>query len=460
MKITVIGAGYVGLVTAVCLADIGNEVLCVKKSSNRLTELNKGLSPIYEPYLQEMLQKNLENGRIKFTNKMGEGVAFSDILFICVGTPENEVGKADMSQVEEVSRQIAVKMDSYKLIIEKSTVPVNTHKLIKRTIRRYARKNLEYDITSNPEFLREGFAVCDFMNPDRIVVGVESKTAEKLLRELYKPFTDNGITLFVTKLAAAEIIKYASNSFLALKISYINMLADLCEKTSVDINGVADAIGADNRIGRDFLNAGIGYGGSCLPKDVKAFINIAETYGINFSLLKETEKINKNRRKRFVEKVEDILWITKNKKIAVWGLSFKPNTDDIRETPSLDIVNKLSDSGAYLRLYDPEANDNFKKIVPENSRIEYFEDKYDTLINADVLLVITEWDEFKEVKLDKVKKLMTLPIIIDGRNLFDPEMMEYNGFEYYSIGRAPVKSEGEEESFEYVIGNGANVENA
>lgn len=459
MKITVIGAGYVGLVTAVCLADLGNEVLCVKKSSNKLAELKQGLAPIYEPYLQEMLQKNLGEGRIKFTNKMMEGVDFSDIIFICVGTPENETGKVDMSQVEEVSRQIAAKMDSYKLIIEKSTVPVNTHKLIKRTIGRYARKDLEYDIASNPEFLREGFAVCDFMNPDRIVVGVESKRAENLLCELYKPFTDNGSTLFVTEIAAAEIIKYASNSFLALKISYINLLADLCEKTSVDINGVADAIGADNRIGRDFLNAGIGYGGSCLPKDVKAFINIAETYGINFSLLKETEKINKNRRKHFVKKVEDILWITKNKKIAVWGLSFKPNTDDIRETPSLDIVTSLRDSGAYLRLYDPEAKDNFKRVVPENSQIKYFEDKYDTLINADVLLVITEWDEFKDVELDKMKKLMTLPIIVDGRNIFDPEIMEYNGFEYYGIGRVPVKSASKEESFEYIIGNGSNVEN-
>jgi len=278
-------------------------------------------------------------------------------------------------------------------------------------------------------------------------------------QELYKPFTDNGSTLFVTEIAAAEIIKYASNSFLALKISYINLLADLCEKTSVDINGVADAIGADNRIGRDFLNAGIGYGGSCLPKDVKAFINIAETYGINFSLLKETEKINKNRRKHFVKKVEDILWITKNKKIAVWGLSFKPNTDDIRETPSLDIVTSLRDSGAYLRLYDPEAKDNFKRVVPENSQIKYFEDKYDTLINVDVLLVITEWDEFKDVELDKMKKLMTLPIIVDGRNIFDPEIMEYNGFEYYGIGRVPVKSASKEESFEYIIGNGSNVEN-
>ena len=438
MKITVIGAGYVGLVTSVCLADLGNEVMCVKKSIDKLDELNKGMSPIYEPGLSEMLQKNLEEGRINFTNKMDEGVNFSEIIFVCVGTPESKVGKADLSQVEEVSRQIAEEMDSYKLIIEKSTVPVNTHKLIKRTIKRYARNDLKFDIASNPEFLREGFAVYDFMNPDRIVVGVETKRAEELFKEIYKPFIDNGNVLFIRETAAAEIIKYASNSFLAIKISYINMLSDLCERADVDINMVADGIGADKRIGRDFLNAGIGYGGSCLPKDVKAFINIAETFGVDFSLLKETENININRRRKFLEKVEDILWITKNKIIAVWGLSFKPDTDDIRETPSLAIVKGLLDDGAYLKLYDPEAMDNFKKLIPENGQIEYLEDKYDTLIDADALLIITEWDEFKTADMNKVRDLMKLPIIIDGRNIFEPALMKDEGFEYYSIGRKIV----------------------
>jgi len=435
LKITVIGAGYVGLVTGVCLADLGNEVLCVKKSIDKLDELNKGMSPIYEPGLSEMLQKNLEEGRINFSNKMDEGVSFSDIIFVCVGTPESKVGKADLAQVEEVARQIAEEMDSYKLIIEKSTVPVNTHKLIKRTIKRYARNNLEFDIASNPEFLREGFAIHDFMNPDRIIVGVESKRAEELFKEIYKPFTENGNVLIIREIAAAEIIKYASNSFLATKISYINMLADLCERANIDINMVAEGIGADKRIGRDFLNAGIGYGGSCLPKDVKAFINIAETYGVNFGLLKEIEKININRRRRFLEKVEDILWITKNKKIAVWGLSFKPDTDDIRETPSLDIVKGLRDDGANLKLYDPEAMENFKKLIPENSQIEYLNDKYDTLIDADALLIITEWKEFKRADLNKVKEMMKLPIIVDGRNIFEPALMKDQGFEYYSIGR-------------------------
>lgn len=435
MKITVIGAGYVGLVTSVCLADIGNEVMCVKKSIDKLDELNKGMSPIYEPGLSEMLQTNLEEGRICFTNKMDEGVNFSDVLFVCVGTPESKVGKADLSQVEEVSRQIAEEMDSYKLIIEKSTVPVNTHKLIKRTIKRYARNDLEFDIASNPEFLREGFAIYDFMNPDRIVVGVESKRAEELFKEIYKPFTENGNVLIIREIAAAEIIKYASNSFLAMKISYINMLSDLCETANIDINLVADGIGADKRIGRDFLNAGIGYGGSCLPKDVKAFINIAETYGVDFGLLKETEKINRNRRRRFLEKVEDILWITKGKNIAVWGLSFKPDTDDIRETPSLDIVRGLMDDGANLKLYDPEAMDNFMKLIPSNNQIEYLDDKYETLYDADALLIITEWEEFQNADLQKVKERMKLPIIVDGRNIFDPRLMDDEGFEYYCIGR-------------------------
>lgn len=440
MKITVIGAGYVGLVTSVCLADIGNEVMCVKKSIDKLDELNKGMSPIYEPGLSEMLQTNLEEGRICFTNKMDEGVNFSDVLFVCVGTPESKVGKADLSQVEEVSRQIAEEMDSYKLIIEKSTVPVNTHKLIKRTIKRYARNDLEFDIASNPEFLREGFAIYDFMNPDRIVVGVESKRAEDLFNEIYKPFTENGNVLIIREIAAAEIIKYASNSFLAMKISYINMLSDLCETANIDINLVADGIGADKRIGRDFLNAGIGYGGSCLPKDVKAFINIAETYGVDFGLLKETEKINRNRRRRFLEKVEDILWITKGKNIAVWGLSFKPDTDDIRETPSLDIVQGLVEDGANLKLYDPEAMDNFKKLIPANNQIEYLNDKYETLYDADALLITTEWDEFQNADLKMVKERMKLPIIVDGRNIFDPKLMEIEGFEYYCVGRNNLRT--------------------
>ena len=435
MKVTIIGAGYVGLVTAVCLAEMGNHVMCVEKISSNIKELNRGMSTIYEPGLTEMLQKNLESGKITFTVDMNEGVNFSEVIFICVGTPQSENGKADLSQVEEVSRQIAEYMDSYKLIIEKSTVPINTHKLITRTVKRYLEKDIEFDVASNPEFLREGYAVSDFMDPDRIVVGVDSDKAEQIFQRLYKPFLDNGSTLFITKIPAAEIIKYASNSFLAIKISYINMLADLCEKAGVDVTMVADGIGADKRIGMDFLNAGIGYGGSCLPKDVKAFINIAENYGLDLGLLKETEKINKNRRKQFLNKIEEVLWISKGKTISIWGLAFKPGTDDIREAPALDIARGLLDNGAKLQVYDPEAMDNFRKFFSESEEIFYFEEKYSALKDADALLIITDWIEFKQLDLNKMKQLLKLPIVIDGRNILNPQHMINNGFEYYSIGR-------------------------
>lgn len=435
MKITVIGAGYVGLVTAACFAELGNQVMCVEKISSKLEKLCRGISPIYEPGLDEMLQKNIQENRIFFTDKIEEGVKFSDVIFICVGTPQSESGKADLSQVEEAARQIAINMDSYKLIIEKSTVPVNTHKWVKKTVKRYAKKDIEFDVASNPEFLREGSAIYDFMNPDRIVVGVESDKAKEIFKELYRPFTDKGYPLLITTPQAAELIKHASNSFLAMKISYINMVADLCEKVGADINEVADGMGFDKRIGRAFLNAGLGYGGSCFPKDVKAFVKIAEDHGVDFSLLKEVEKINQRRRQKLIELIEEILWINKDKNIAIWGLAFKPDTDDIREAPSIDIVKALSQAGANLRLYDPKAMENYKQIFPENENIKYVEDKYDAVKDADILLIITEWKEFKDADLWKVKSLMRLPIIVDGRNIYQPQEVRNLGFEYYSIGR-------------------------
>ncbi|WP_457640955.1 UDP-glucose dehydrogenase family protein [Persephonella sp.] len=436
MKITVIGAGYVGLVTAACFADLGNEVMCVEKVSSKLEKLCRGISPIYEPGLTEMLQKNIKEGRIHFTDKIEEGVNFADTIFLCVGTPQGEDGKADLSQVEEASRQIAYNMNSYKLIIEKSTVPVNTHQWVKKTVKRYLKdKSIPFDVASNPEFLREGSAIYDFMNPDRIVVGVESERARKIMEELYKPFTDKGFPLLITTPAAAELIKHASNSFLAMKISYINMIADLCEKVGADINEVADGMGYDKRIGRAFLNAGIGYGGSCFPKDVQAFIKIAEDHGLDFGLLRETEKINKRRRQQFIEKIESVIWISKDKNIAVWGLAFKPNTDDIREAPAIDIVRELKEAGANLRLYDPKAMENFKQLFPQEENITYVNDRYEAVKDADLLVLVTEWDEFREADMDKVKQLMKLPIVIDGRNVYNPEEMKNKGFEYYSIGR-------------------------
>lgn len=435
MRITVIGAGYVGLVTAACFAELGNEVMCVEKVSSKLEKLCRGISPIYEPGLDQMLQQNIEKNRIFFTDKIEDGIRFSDVIFICVGTPQSETGKADLSQVEEAARQIAVNMDSYKLIIEKSTVPVNTHKWVKKTVKRYTKKDIDFDVASNPEFLREGSAIYDFMNPDRIVVGVESDKAKEIFKELYKPFTDKGYPLLITTPQAAELIKHASNSFLAMKISYINMVADLCEKVGADISEVADGMGFDKRIGRSFLNAGLGYGGSCFPKDVKAFVKIAEDNGVDFSLLKEVEKINQKRRYKVIELIEDILWINKDKNIAIWGLAFKPDTDDIREAPSIDIVKALSQAGANLRLYDPKAIENYKQIFPESENIRYVEDKYDAVKDADILVIVTEWKEFKEADLKKVKSLMRLPIIVDGRNIYQPQDVRSLGFEYYSIGR-------------------------
>lgn len=433
MKITVIGSGYVGLVTAACFADLGNQVLCAKKTSKNLDKLNQGISHIYEPGLDEILKRCLDKGTIEFTNDIKRAIDFSDLIFICVGTPQSETGKADLSQVEDVARQIAENMTDYKLIVEKSTVPVNTHQWVKKTVQRYSNGNIQFDVASNPEFLREGTGVYDFNNPDRIVVGVESENAHKIFQELYRPFTEKGDVLLITTPAAAELIKHASNSFLAMKISYINMVAELCEKVGIDVNMIADGIGYDQRIGRSFLNAGIGYGGSCFPKDVRAFIKIAEDHGLDFGLLRETEKINSQMRERFLEKVENVLWINKDKNITIWGLAFKPDTDDIREAPSIDIVRKLYETDANLRLYDPQAGENFQNLFPENENIRYCSDKYEALKDSDALLLITEWDEFKNADLNKVKNLMRLPIIIDGRNMFESEVME--GFEYYSVGR-------------------------
>ncbi len=435
MKITIIGAGYVGLVTAVGFAELGNEIMCIEKDSSKLNKLSKGISPIYEPGLTEMLQKHIKQNKIHFTDKIEDGIVFSDIIFLCVGTPQKDDGKADLSQVEEVAKEMAKNMKSYKLIIEKSTVPVNTHQWVKTVIKRYVRKNIEFDIASNPEFLKEGSAIRDFMNPDRIVVGLEGERAKLIFEQIYKSFTDKEVPLIITTPAAAELIKHASNSFLATKISYINMVSALCEKVGADINMVAEGMGHDKRIGRDFLKAGIGYGGSCFPKDVKAFIKIAEEHGIDFNLLEEVEKINTTRRIKFVEKIDDVLWIIKDKNIAVWGLAFKPNTDDIREAPAIDIVRELEKAGANLRLYDTKANENFKSIFSEKQNLKYFKDKYDALKDADALLIITEWDEFIKADLGRVKENMKLPIIIDGRNIFSAKIMKEKGFEYHSIGR-------------------------
>lgn len=436
MKITVVGGGYVGLVTGACFSHLGNEVLVVEKVSEKVRMLQEGKSPIYEPGLEELIGEGVKNGKLNFTADLREGVVFSEIIFLCVGTPSLPDGSADLSQIEEVARLSARYMDSYKLFVEKSTVPVNTHRLVKKTVQRYLKKEIPFDVASNPEFLREGSAVHDFLNPDRIVVGVESERAEKLMRELYKPLTDKGFPLLVTDPATAELIKHASNSFLAMKISFINMVADLCEKTGADVELVAQGMGYDRRIGREFLRAGIGYGGSCFPKDVKAFIKIAETVGVDFGLLREVERINARRVEVFMEKVKGALWSLKNKRVAVWGLSFKPNTDDVREAPSLKVVPALLEEGAKVSAYDPKAIPNFEAIFKEGGDLRYAEDMYEAVKGAEALVILTEWEEFVRADLGKLKELMELPIVIDGRNIFEPAVMKSYGFEYYPVGRA------------------------
>jgi len=434
MKLTVVGAGYVGLTTAVCFAHLGNEVMVVEKLPEKVQALKEGKVPFYEPGLEEMLKENLSLGRLFFTTGLKEGLDFSDVIFICVGTPQRPDGSADLSQVEEVARETAKLMEGYKLLVEKSTVPVNTHKLIKRTVERYLKmrgKILEFDVASNPEFLREGSAVRDFLEPDRIVIGVESERARRIMEELYKDFK---CPIIFTDPATSELIKHASNSFLAMKISYINMVADLCEKVGADVRLVAEGMGYDKRIGREFLRAGIGWGGSCFPKDIKAFIKMAKDHGVDFSLLEEVDKINQRRAVQFVEKVKSVLWSLKDKTLAVWGLSFKPNTDDIREAPSLRLVPMLLKEGARLKLYDPKAMENFKRLYPPGKDLDYAPDMYSAVEGASALLIFTEWEEFQRADLNRVKELMELPIIIDGRNIYDPDVVRGLGFEYYGVG--------------------------
>ncbi|MEZ0360482.1 MAG: UDP-glucose/GDP-mannose dehydrogenase family protein [Hydrogenobacter sp.] len=432
MRLTIVGGGYVGLTTGICFSHLGHEVKLVEKVQEKVNILKEGILPIYEPGLEELLKESLKLQRISFTTDFVEGLEFSDIIFICVGTPQQEDGSADLSQVEEVARLTAQHMKSYKILVEKSTVPVNTHKLVKKTLQRYMKSKVEFDVASNPEFLREGNAVKDFLEPDRIVIGVESERAKEIMQELYKPI--NAPIIF-TDPATAELIKHASNSFLAMKISFINMVSDLCEKTGADVKLVADGMGYDKRIGRAFLNAGIGWGGSCFPKDVKAFIKMAQDYGVDFSLLKEVEKINAKRIERFIEKVKGVLWSVRNKRLAVWGLSFKPNTDDIREAPSIKIVSALLNDGAKLQVYDPKAMNNFKRLFPEGGNLVYARDMYEAVEGCEALLILTEWEEFKNADLDKVKRLLKLPIVVDGRNIYEPSKMKEVGFEYYCMGR-------------------------
>ncbi len=431
MKIAVIGAGYVGLVTAACLADLGNDVVCNDIDALKISKLNRGIVPIYEPGLDDLIKRNRKEKRIKFTTSLKSAVETSEIIFIAVGTPPKDNGEADLTYIEAVARDISRHMRSYHLVVEKSTTPVETGMWIRKTLEAYARKGVKFDVASNPEFLREGSAISDFMNPDRIVLGVESKKAADTLKELYRPL---GAEIITTNINSAEIIKHASNSFLAMKISFINAVANICEKAGADVEEVARGMGLDKRIGRSFLDAGIGFGGFCFPKDIEAFIHISEKLGYNFELLKSVKRINDSQRMLLVRKIEKAVWNIRSKKIAVLGLAFKPNTDDMRFAPSVVIVERLKAEGANIQAYDPQSMACARRL-PEFKGVKFCKGSYEALKGADCAVILTEWNEFKELDLNKAKNLMRQPVVVDGRNIYDPAKMKRMGFRYSCIGR-------------------------
>jgi UDPglucose 6-dehydrogenase len=431
-KIGVVGAGYVGLTNAACFSELGHKVVCYDKEEKKIKNLREGIVPIWEPGLDELIKKNIGKN-LFFTDSPDEIYPESEVIFICVGTPQSQDGSPDMSYVELCSIEISNYLENYKIIVEKSTVPVKTADWIKRTISLY-NPQAKFDIVSNPEFLREGSAVYDFFNPDRVVIGTESEMAKEVMLDIYND-EEFKCPKVITDVKTAEVIKHASNSFLALKISYINMIADFCEKVGVDVEAVAEGMGFDKRIGRAFLKAGVGWGGSCFPKDIKAFIKMAKDNQISFSILEEAYKVNETRIDVFIKKIKDALWVIKGKKIAVWGLSFKPNTDDIREAPALKIIPRLLKEGALLQIYDPKAMENAKEVIPPSDQVFYASSAHEAAKGTHAIAIITEWDEFKNVNLQEIKKLMITPIIVDGRNIFEPKKVRELGFLYFSMGR-------------------------
>src|SRR3989440_5659260 len=429
MKLTIIGTGYVGLVTGTCFAEVGHEVICVDNNAEKVEVLRKGKMPIYEPVLEELVKKTPASGRLSFTTSTVEGVEKSDIIFIAVPTPPMADGAVDLSFIEKVAREIAGGVTSYKIVVDKSTVPVKTGDKVAETIKRYCKAKVDFDVVSNPEFLREGFAVEDLMKPDRVVIGVRSQRPVSAMKELYAPFK---APIIVTDINSAELIKHASNSFLALKISYINAISVICEATGANVQEVANGMGMDDRIGRRFLNASLGFGGSCFPKDLSAFIPIGQQVGYDFGLLKEVQKINAAQMDRFVKKILDTLWVLKDKKVGVLGLAFKQNTDDVRMSPAIDLCHRLQKEGAVLTVFDPKAIEKAKAVLKD---VTFVADMNAVADGCDALVVATEWPEFKKLDLERARKAMTHPILFDGRNLFDPTEMERLGFIYKSIGR-------------------------
>ena len=449
MRLSVIGCGYVGLVTGACLAEAGHEVVCTDIDRERIAKLNAGGVPIYEHHLEQILASARKAGKISYTADAGEAIRAGDTIFICVGTPPKDSGEADLSAIDHVARQIAAEAKSPKLIVEKSTVPARTGLELSRALSAYSKNsNVKFRVASNPEFLREGTAVADFFHPDRIVVGVEDPSSAAELREIYRPILErsfrcpvhNGTCppgriaeFLVTTINSAELIKHASNSFLALKISYANVIADLCEKIGANVEEVTHAMGLDPRIGGQFLKAGLGYGGFCLPKDVQAFIHLSASVGVDFDILKATESVNKQRIDRYFEKIRQALWVVKGKRVAVLGLAFKANTDDIRFAPALEVLRRLLEEGAVVHATDPEGMPRTRALFPQ---VHYHEDAYQALQGADAALVCTEWDSFRKLDWDRAGKVMARKLVIDGRNLYTPQGMREKGFEYYSFGRA------------------------
>jgi UDPglucose 6-dehydrogenase len=437
MDLAIIGSGYVGLVTGACFADVGHNVVCVDNDPQKIEALQAGKVPIYEPGLEEVIHRNVSAHRLRFTGSIQEGVENSQIIFIAVPTPQQPNGDVDLSFLEKVARELAGVLTDYRVIVDKSTVPVKTGEKVAESIKRYNRHGAKFDVVSNPEFLREGCAVADLMHPDRIVIGAQSEHAIDLMKKVYEPFM---APILVTDINSAELIKHGANSFLALKISYINAVSAICEASGADVEKVADGIGMDHRIGRDFLDAGIGYGGSCFPKDIAAFIAISDQLGVSFDLLKEVQRINATQKKRFLKTIRETLWVLRDKRIAVWGLTFKPDTDDIRSSVAIDLVADLLREGAHVVTYDPKGMEK-ARAVKTIATAEFAASALDAVSDAEALIIATEWDEFTNVDLAIVKEKMTTPIVFDGRNLFDPETMGQLGFRYHSIGRASVKSD-------------------
>lgn len=425
-----IGTGYVGLVTGTCFASLGNEVICLDIDSNKIDMLNNGKIPIYEPGLNELVKRNIKEKRLVFTTDVKYAIESSDIIFIAVGTPQSDDGKADLSYVKSAAKSVGKYINNYKVVVNKSTVPVGTADMVKEEIAKLT--DMEFDVVSNPEFLREGAAIKDFLTPDRIVIGVSSKKAEDIMVRLYKSLVRTDKPLVITDPRSSEIIKYAANAMLATRISFINEISRLCEKTGADVKAVAKGMGLDNRIGPRFLQAGVGYGGSCFPKDVRALIRSGEEHGVDFKIVQAVDLVNEEQKKILLPKIKKLVGDLNGKTIAVWGLAFKPKTDDIREAPALSVIKQLLDLGVKIKAFDPVAQKNFSKVYPD---VVYGEEPYEVLKDVDALVILTEWDTFRELDRNKMNELMKTPNVIDGRNVYDPKEMEVAGFNYIGVGR-------------------------